>query len=70
MPDVSFCNPPAYDEISVKNLYDKVVKQPLMKPYFPDNFPKGAQCDKAYFYNVWSTIYPEQVKETIEHANR
>ena len=25
--------------------------------------------DRSYFYNVWNTKYPQQVKETIEHAN-
>ena len=25
MKEVRFCNPPSYDEIGVKNLYDKVV---------------------------------------------
>ena len=41
MTKVRFCNPPAYDEIGVKNLYDKVLKQPGMAAYFPDKLPKG-----------------------------
>ncbi len=69
MNQVSFINPPLFDEISVKRLYHDVVGQKLMKPYFPDEFPKGCQCDRSYFYNVWNTMYPDQVKETIEHAN-
>ena len=32
---------PSFDEIGVKNLYDKVVKMPGMAAYFPDKFPKG-----------------------------
>ena len=40
-----------------------------MADYFPDKFPKNTQCDKAYFYNVWNSLYPEQVKEVINHAN-
>ena len=62
-------NPPLFDEIAVKHLYDDVSQQPLIKDYFPDTFTKGCQCDRAYFYNVWNTKYPEQVKETIDYAN-
>ena len=67
--EVRFINPPLFDEIGVKNLYKDVIKQPGMKEYFPDEFPKGCQCDRSYFYNVWNTQYPEQVKETIDYAN-
>ena len=70
MHQVRFINAPLFDEISVKNLYDDVKQQPLVRDYFPDELPKGCQCDRGYFYNVWNTMYPEQVKETIEHANK
>jgi len=59
MTDVRFCNPPAYDEIGVKALYEKVSKLDTMRAYFPEKFPKGLQCDKAYFYNVWNTMHPD-----------
>ena len=70
MEEVRFCNPPAFDEIGVKNLYDKVIAQDDMADYFPDKLPKGLQCDRSYFYNVWNTLYPEQVAEVIKHANK
>jgi len=41
MKNVNFCNPPAYDEIGVKALYDKVKTLPELGYYFPDKFPKG-----------------------------
>ena len=70
MDDMKPVNVPAFDEIGVKYLYDEVVKKEGMSKYFPDKFPKNTQCDKAYFYNVWNTIYPEQVKEVIQYANK
>ena len=69
MSEVRFINPPLYDEIAVKHLYNDVSKQPLVKDYFPDEFPKGCQCDRSYFYNVWNSKYPNQVEETIKYAN-
>lgn len=41
MDKVNFCNPPAYDEIGVKALYDKILKMPGMAKYFPDKLSKG-----------------------------
>ena len=69
MNQVKFCNPPAYDEIGVKALYEKVVSYPEVKTYFPDKYPKGRQCDRSYMYNVWNTIRPDDVTQVIAHAN-
>ena len=32
---------PKYDELSVKNLYDKLLALDNMKKYFPNTYPKG-----------------------------
>ena len=69
MKEVDFINPPNWDEIGVKNLYSQVVEQPEMKKYFPDKFAKGVQCDKSYFFNIWNSKFPDQVKQVIDHAN-
>ena len=66
---VKHCNAPKFDEIGVKALYDEIVKIPNMKLYFPDSYPAGKQCDRTYMYNVWNTLYPEDVKEVINYAN-
>ena len=46
MTEVRFINPPLFDEIAVKHLYDKVSQQTEIKDYFPDELPKGCQCDR------------------------
>ena len=30
-----------YDEISIKNIYDKMLQRDELKPFFPDSYPKG-----------------------------
>jgi len=70
MSDVNFCNPPAYDEIAVKNLYEKVIAQPGMAELFPDSYPKGRTCCRAYMFNCWNTLHPKMVREVIEYANQ
>jgi hypothetical protein len=69
MSEVRFCNPPAFDEISVKAMYDKAIKRPNMAKYFPTKYAKGRSCCKEYFYNIWNTVHPNDVKEIIAHAN-
>ena len=68
--DVRFCNPPSYDEIGVKHLYDKVISLEGMAQYFPDKYGKGRSCCRSYMYNIWNTIYPDDVASVIEFANR
>ena len=67
--EVKFINTPLFDEIAVKHVYAEVVKQPLMKEYFPDKLPKQCFMDRSFFYNIWNTQYPEQVADFIKHAN-
>ena len=69
MGQVKFINAPNYDETGVKNLYDKVVQLPGMAPLFPDKYPKGRTCCKAYMYNCWNSIHPEEFAQVIEYAN-
>jgi len=70
MKDVRFINAPAFDEISIKALYDKAIEMPGMSKYFPSKYAKSRQADRSYFYNVWNTLYPEEVKEVINFANK
>ena len=65
MNQVKFCNPPAFDEIGVKRLYNKVIQLEGMAHFFPDKYPKGCQCDRSYMYNIWNSVHPNAVAEVI-----
>ena len=65
---VKFISVPKYDELSVKNLYDKVIQLEGMAQFFPDSYPKGRQCDRDFFFNVLNTFHPEIMKELVEYA--
>ena len=54
---VHYIEVPKYDELSVKNLYDKFMSIPLMDKYFPDKYPKGRQCDREYMFNIANTLH-------------
>ena len=66
--NVKFIQAPKYDEISVKNLYSKLIILPDMKLYFPDKYSKGRQCDREYMFNIANTMHPNVVQELIDHA--
>ena len=53
--EVVHANPPRYDELSVKNLYDYCLTLGDMHLYFPDTYPKGRACNKAYFFVILAT---------------
>ena len=41
-----------------------------MSDYFPSKLPKGRGCCRSYMYNCWNTMYPKDVEQVIEYANR
>ena len=67
--DVNFIQVGKYDELSVKQLYDKLVKLPSMSLFFPDKYPKGRVCDREYLFNIANTLHPAVMKELTEYAH-
>ena len=59
---------PKYDELSVKNLYKKLLTLDNMEKNFPDYYAKGRVCDRDYLFNVANTLHPGVVQELIDHA--
>ena len=66
--DVKFISVPKYDEISVKNLYGKLIELEGMGYYFPTKYAKGRQCDREYLFNVANTLHPQILNNLITHA--
>ena len=40
-----------------------------MKEYFPDKYAKGRQSDHDYMFNIANTLYPDIIKQLIDHAH-
>ena len=59
MNEVSRVNVPAYDELSVTNLWKDASLDPEFMQFMPDSFPKGKNCDRGYFFNILNTVHPE-----------
>ena len=69
MAEARSCNAPMYPELSIEKLYDKILENDGMSDYFPDTYSKGRYCDRTYFWTIWNSLFPELVKQSIEHAN-
>ena len=67
---VNFVSVPKYDELSVKSLYNNLIKLPGMAQFFPDSYPKGRVCDRNYLFNVANTVHPDVMKELIDYAHK
>ena len=67
--EVKFISVPHYDELSVKNLWPDVKKDPDFLRYFPSVYPKGKGPPRDYFFNVLNTKMSEYLGKLIHHAN-
>ena len=68
--EVDYIHVPAYDELSVKNLYPQFAKDAEFMAYFPDAYPKGKGPPRDYFFNVLNTLHPDYLAQVLEHANK
>ena len=59
---------PHYDELSVRNIYPMFKKDPEFAKYFPDKYPKDKGPPREYFFNILATLYPEYLKNCMDHA--
>ena len=50
---------PQYEELSVSALMDVMSNDEVFLFYFPDKMAKGRQIDRAFFFNVFKTLYSE-----------
>lgn len=66
--DLRTIETPKYAEISVKNIYPMVQRDPLLMKYFPDSLPKSREPDREYTFNVINTLKPGYMQDIIRHA--
>ena len=59
---------PKFVELSVKNLYTKLLALENMHKYFPSAYPKGRGYDRDYMFNVVNFLHPGVVDELVTYA--
>ena len=57
-----------YEELGVNALMEIMKDDEHFMFYFPDRMAKGRQIHRAFFFNVFNTLYPEKLARYVEHA--
>ena len=62
---------PAYQELSVKNLYNDAMGDPLLSKYLPTKEQlSGKLPEREFFFGVLCTLKQEYMKEIIAEASK
>ena len=67
---VNYIHVPHYDEISVKKLWLDLKDDQNFKLFFQDKYPNDKGPSREYFFNILNTIYPEYLKQIMDHASK
>ena len=51
-------------------MYKTALELPGVADLFPDSYPKGRQCCRSYFFNVFNSLHPAEVQDVIDYANK
>ncbi len=60
---------PEYYELSVKNLWQEVMQDKELSPYFPSNISEKNLPPREFFFNVLNTVQPSYIAALIKHAH-
>ena len=62
---------PAYQELSVKNLYSDAMKDEVLQMYLPNQEQmSGRLTEKDFFYGVLCTLRKQYMSDIIDAANQ
>ena len=59
-----------YEELSVKNLWTDLKKDINFNVYFQDVYPKDKLPCRKYFFDILNTVYPDYLRQIMEHATK
>ena len=68
--EISMIKVPFFDELSVKNIWPRMQKDPGFLNYFPSKLPRGRLPDRTYFFIILNSYQAVYVAHLIQHANR
>lgn len=62
---------PAYQEISVKNLYEDALKDPVLSKYLPTKEQLSNKLpEREFFFGVLCTMRKQYMQDILEEANK
>jgi hypothetical protein len=68
--EVNHMKVPLYQEISVKNLYEDAMQDPVLKKYLPEpDQLSGKMPERDFFFGIMCTLKNQYMKDVISAAN-
>ena len=67
MSEINNVNIPNFEEFAVKKIFPKIQNNKVIMKYLSE-LGQGQLVDRAYFYDVLSTLYPNYVADIINRA--
>lgn len=58
---------PHYAELSVKNMYPKLIDKAHLRMYLPD-YPEKVYPEREFFYSVVGTLFPKELLDIVSKA--
>ena len=68
--DIVKINIPAYEELSVKNLWSKFKDSSPLCDYIPEYSNPDDYLDRDFFYSVICSVYPHYISKITQDALR
>ena len=69
--EVNHMEVPAYQEISVKNMYDDAMADELLKKYLPTKEQLGNRLpERDFFFGILSTLRNQYMRDVISEAHK
>ena len=59
---------PTWPELSISKLWPDVARDPVLKDYFPDKYPKGKLPEKKFFWGILFAVKPGYAKALVKGA--
>jgi hypothetical protein len=66
---VNYIHVPAYDELSVKRLWEDLKDDVEFMVFFSDGYAKDRAPCREYFFNILNTVYPDYLKQIMDNAS-
>ena len=68
--EIIYLTVPNYKELSVKNIYDDTMQNPLLSKYLPNKEQlSGKLPEREFFFGILSTLKNQYMLDVIKDAN-
>ena len=68
--EVDYVSVPQWDELGVLKLWKNLKDDVAFNVYFQDRYNEQKSPNRDYFFNILNTVYPDYLKNIVDHARK